>query len=390
MIRIVDKKLCVGCAGCVQICPLDCISFNIDKEGFSYPMVDESHCVGCNKCDDVCPVIHPGISKKPIDVFASKNIDDSIRKISSSGGLFTLLSECVLNKKGVVFGAGFNKDWNVVHSYCLSIEGLSDFRGSKYVQSEIGKSFIEAENFLSEGKEVLFSGTPCQISGLKLYLGKNFPNLTTIDFVCHGVPSPKIWQRYIKEFELLFKQPISNIRFRDKSISWRSYMFSISSKDKTISELVDENKFLRAYLKNLTIRPSCYACPTKSQKSNSDITIGDYWGIESVNKVFSDDKGVSLIMINSHRGLDIYNSLVNHKSIQTTYNEALQGNYCIENSVSLPENRKAFFEKIDDVKSIHQYLDSYINPSSSNSLYSFLILKTQNSRFYKYLKGLLK
>jgi len=237
----------------------------------------------------------------------------------------------------------------------------------------------------------LFSGTPCQISGLKLYLGKDFPNLTTIDFVCHGVPSPIIWQRYIKEFELLFKQPISNIRFRDKSISWRSYMFSISSKDKTISELVDENKFLRAYLKNLTIRPSCYACPSKSQKSNSDITIGDYWGIEHIVPFFSDDKGVSLIMLNTIKGVKMFDLLSDRiESVKTTYEDALHGNPSIANSVEMPEMRSVFFEKINETSSIHKYFASFVEIPNHHSLKSILISILKKISYCLFLKGFFK
>lgn len=199
MIKITDKSRCCGCESCRSVCPKKCISMKADKEGFLYPEVDLSQCVDCKLCEKVCPVLHPALLDRKPKVFAGINNDIKIRLQSSSGGIFTLLAEQILHKGGIVFGACFDEHWNVVHSYTDTIEGLEHFRGSKYVQSYVGDSFVQVKKFLDEGREVLFSGTPCQIAGLKNFLRKPYHNLLTVDVVCHGVPSPKVWQSYLYE-----------------------------------------------------------------------------------------------------------------------------------------------------------------------------------------------
>lgn len=199
MIRIYNKHDCCGCNSCVQRCPKSSITMREDEEGFLYPDVDESTCIDCGLCETVCPVIHQSTVRKPIAVCAAKNKDEKIRLSSSSGGAFTALAESVIDEDGVVFGAKFDEDWSVVHDYMETREGLAAFRGSKYVQSRIGDSFKKAEQFLKAGRKVLFSGTPCQIAGLKRFLRKEYDNLLTVDFICHGVPSPGVWREYLKE-----------------------------------------------------------------------------------------------------------------------------------------------------------------------------------------------
>lgn len=180
-------------------CPLQCIDLVTDKEGFLYPQVDVTRCIDCGKCEKVCPELVEAGERKATGIYAGVNPDDEVRRASSSGGIFTLLAESVLAENGVVFGARFDKDWNVVHDYTESKEGLGTFRGSKYVQSRNGETFKQAERFLKAGRKVLFSGTPCQIMGLKRYLRREYDNLLTVDFVCHGVPSPLVWRKYVEE-----------------------------------------------------------------------------------------------------------------------------------------------------------------------------------------------
>ena len=199
MITITDKSKCCGCNACVQACPKQCIEMHEDDEGFLYPRVDTTRCIDCGKCEKVCPVINQAEPHRPIKVYAAINPDEEIRRQSSSGGIFTLLAEQTIKEGGVVFGARFDESWQVTHDYTESIEGLASLRGSKYVQSCIGDTFLKAEAFLKQGRKVLFTGTPCQISGLKKYLHKEYENLLTVDFVCHGVPSPLIWQKYLSE-----------------------------------------------------------------------------------------------------------------------------------------------------------------------------------------------
>ena len=320
MIKVLDKSKCCGCEACVQICPKHCISFNADEEGFRYPVVASDLCIDCGLCEKACPVINKKDKRVPIQSFAAKNPCESERLRSSSGGIFIVLAKEVLNQGGVVFGARFDESWNVVHSYTDSVDGIEPFLGSKYVQSRIGDSYVKAKEFLLTGRKVLFSGTPCQIAGLRLYLRKEFENLITVDLICHGVPSPGIWQQYLSE--ILTQQDnatIESITFRDKSSGWKNYRFIVTlskflsaGKKQTfrVSHLHDEDPFFQGFNDyNLILRPSCMKCPSRNLRSGSDITLADFWGIETLIPEFDDDKGVSVIMVNTESGLKMVNSL---------------------------------------------------------------------------------
>ena len=243
MIHILDKHNCCGCAACVQACPKQCISFNEDEQGFRYPLVDESLCIDCGLCEKVCPVIHQSDAKKPLKVYAAQNPNEEIRLKSSSGGIFTLLAEAVIDEGGVVFGARFDKNWEVEHGYTESKEGLTAFRGSKYLQSRTGETYKQARDFLKAGRKVLYSGTSCQIAGLKKFLRKEYENLITVDVVCHGAPSPLVWRTYLDDLKKCPKGTagknsvcssinempvITGISFRDKSTGWKKYGFVLS------------------------------------------------------------------------------------------------------------------------------------------------------------------
>jgi coenzyme F420-reducing hydrogenase beta subunit len=335
-----------------------------DNGGFPYPKIDIHVCINCGLCEKVCPVINQANKQKPLSVYAAKNKNEAIRKHSSSGGIFSLLAEYVLSQNGIVFGARFNDKWEVIHDYTETIEGLATFRGSKYVQSNINDNFIKAEQFLQSGRIVLFSGTPCQIAGLRLFLQKEYENLLTVDFVCHGVPSPKVWRMYLQElinsknFQKETKtisdnfsiDKITNIEFRDKSFGWKNYRFriDIGKSEKTISylEASGENIFMQGFLKDLYLRPACYECPSKCFKSGSDITIGDFWGVEHVLPDFDDDKGISLVMINTNKALKCYQN-IEINSIETSYENALSNNPAMEKSAKMNPKRLFFFEKIN-------------------------------------------
>ena len=199
MIDILNKKDCCGCSACVQKCPKQCISLKEDNEGFLYPQVNQQECISCGICKKVCPIINPNEKRTPLQIYAAINKNEEIRRQSSSGGIFTLLSEEILKEGGVVFGARFDENWEVKHDYTENVKGLVNFRGSKYVQSRIEDNYKKVETFLKQGRKVLFSGTPCQIAGLKRFLSKEYDNLLTVDFICHGVPSPKVWRLYLYE-----------------------------------------------------------------------------------------------------------------------------------------------------------------------------------------------
>lgn len=367
MINIVNKSFCCGCAACVQICPKKCISLTEDKEGFLYPIVDKAACIDCGLCEKVCPYLTEGIEREPKVVYAAKHSNEDIRLYSSSGGVFTLLAEKIINDGGVVFGARFDDKWEVEFAYSETIDGLSAFRGSKYVQARVGNAFIDAERFLKDGRKVLFSGTPCQIKGLLRYLRKDYENLMTIDFVCHGVPSPKVWRLYLKEevkrfahqgddgknivLSSLVMPTIKGINFRDKSSGWKKFSFTLQL-TKALAEGEQnsvlrsnkfyENPFMQAFLSDLILRPSCYACPAKSGKSGSDITIGDFWGIENIKPEIDDDRGVSLVMV--HNETNFCNMDLSSMT-KLTFQDALNGNPSIAKSVVRPLYRNFYLHK---------------------------------------------
>lgn len=362
MIEIKEKSSCCGCNACGQICPKQCISMKRDEEGFLYPLVDTSLCIDCGLCEKVCPILNQSDSKKPIVVYASKNKDEDIRLKSSSGGIFTLLAERIISEGGVVFGAKFDQNWNVIHDYTETVDGINAFRGSKYVQSVIGNNYKLAKQFLDDDRKVLFSGTPCQIAGLKKYLRKEYENLLTVEVVCHGVPSPMIWEDYINYKCTKFRLDnntddsiITDISFRDKTHGWKKFSFKISitniTNDKNIdatakSEITpfNEDTFIKGFLKNLYLRPSCYNCAARQGKSGADISIADYWNIQSVHNGFDDDKGCGLILVNSAKGANYYNNLYHlTDSVESYYNKAVLYNHCIIGSVPKPPLRSEFW-----------------------------------------------
>ena len=344
MISTIDKFLCCGCSSCVQRCPKQCISLKEDKEGFLYPIVDDEICIDCGLCEKVCPVLNLYEERLPYGVYAVKHKNDEIRMASSSGGVFTLLAEQVLDEGGVVFGARFDECWEVMHDYTETREGLTAFRGSKYVQSRIGNSYKQAEKFLREGRKVMFTGTPCQIAGLKSYLRKEYDNLLAVDFVCHGVPSPKVWRIYLKEITNNHCQSIKYINFRDKRTGWKNYSVSIIyTSGTTIQTPYFENIFMKEFLSDFCLRPSCYQCVYKLGKSGADITMGDFWGIEKVRPDLDDDKGCGLV-------LDYLNYNFTSLPIdmeRMDYENAKAGNPAICNSARMPINRNFFWHRLE-------------------------------------------
>lgn len=367
MIHIQDKHDCCGCAACVQVCPKYCISFNEDEQGFRYPLVDKSLCIDCGLCEKVCPVINQTDAKKPIKVYAAQNPNEEIRLKSSSGGIFTMLAEAIIDEGGVVFGARFDKNWEVEHGYTETKEGLEAFRGSKYLQSRTESAYKQAKEFLNLGRKVLYSGTSCQIAGLKKFLRKEYDNLITVDVICHGAPSPLVWRSYLEDF---LKRPkgaagknsvcsslnevpvLTGVSFRDKSTGWKKYGFvlrgmsafkadkntvlsSVNSEKNSeilLHQTLDKNLFMQVFLRDLCLRPSCAACPAKCGKCGSDISLADYWRIWENHPEWDDNKGTSLVLINTSNGEELYRKII-VKDMETSYAEGLAGNSCIEHSV---------------------------------------------------------
>lgn len=321
------KNICCGCEACRQVCPKNCIEMIVNKKGFLYPKVDNRLCIDCDLCNKVCPAVEDVESRPFSGVYAAKNDNAAIRLKSSSGGIFSVLAEYVIKNDGVVFGTRWNERFEAVVDWTETIEGIGTFRGSKYVQSRIGNSYNKTKGFLDDGRLVLFSGTPCQIMGLKHFLRKEYDNLLTLEVICHGVPSPKVWQEYLsiiirpldgdgKNTASLSLKASSNldVAFRDKTNGWKKYGFAVRRLSSYVSddknsvspsylhlEPFDKNVYMRGFLSNLTLRDSCYKCNAKNGKSDADITVGDLWGVDKMNPEMDDDKGISLVLVHSEK-----------------------------------------------------------------------------------------
>lgn len=355
MIRITEKNKCCGCEGCVQICPKHCISLSEDAEGFMYPKVDEQLCIHCGLCEKVCPFLNVPKPIVPLQVFAAKTKSEEDLLNSSSGGLFALMARKVLGMGGVVFGASFSSDYkSVYHKAIEKEEDLLVLRGSKYLQSRIGNTFAEAKTYLEAGRFVLFCGTSCQLMALRLFLQKNYDNLLTIDLICHGVPSPKVWRKYLKEI-VPENCKIHYASFRDKCTGWQDFSFTLSysnpcsSQSQQISHPYAEDSYMWLFLNDYTLRPSCYSCPAKSGNSGSDITIADYWGIQTAHPDFFDNKGVGLLIINSEKGKDFVSG-VGLEVRESSLYLATRENPSYYKSKAKPSGRALCFKKINNNK----------------------------------------
>ena len=350
MIGQIDSNECCGCGACVQKCPKRCISMRRNVQGFMHPVLDKSLCVKCGLCTQVCPILSNADSLLPLTVLAAINNDQSVRNDSSSGGIFNLLATFVLKKGGVVFGVRFDEEWNAIHDFTDSVVNLKYFRGSKYIQSDMGYCFQKAEYFLKQKRFVLFTGTPCQIAGLNSFLNKEYDNLLTVDLVCHGVPSPKVWKSYIDYSFGTRKQSIKGISFRDKSKGWSNYGLKFKFDNVYHREDFKNNLYMRGYLSNFFLRSSCYNCLFKRRNSGSDVTIGDLWGIHHFLPELDDDKGVSLVMINSEKGKTAFNELTgSFTSCFVEYQNALKYNTALEKSVRKPEQYNFFWKRFEKV-----------------------------------------
>lgn len=351
MSQLADKYICSGCHACYNICPKNCITMETDSEGFLYPHIDERRCIDCGRCGEVCPVLHEYRGNKKGQAYACINRNEEIRMKSSSGGVFNLIAEWTIEHSGIVFGAAFDKQLNVKHIEVESEKDLYKLRGSKYLQSRIGDTYKTTERYLKQGRIVLFTGTPCQISGLKAYLGKEYDNLIMQDLICHGVPSPDIWQKYLVYQEKAHSCPIDRESlpvFRLKSKGWKRYSVSFNLlNDTEYQETLDKDMFMKAFLNNLCLRPSCYNCHSKSLERESDITLADFWGVENLLPDMFDDKGTSLVFINSEKGRRLFEKVAANTIFkEIDIDEAAIYNSSAYKSSIKPNNREWFMENL--------------------------------------------
>lgn len=310
MISIKDKKECSGCTACASVCPHNAIQMQPDVLGFLYPVIDADLCVECGLCDKVCQFNNKYSRYNNFEtpmVYGSRHKEEKELEISQSGAASWAIMQCFLEQSGVVYGVGYDDLTHIVHKRAVTIEDCEEFRGSKYVQSDLRNIFDSIKKDLISGQRVLFFGTACQVAGLKAFIPKKLhSSLTTVDLVCHAVPSPAVWKSYIEYFENKQKAKVINVNFRNKKYGWHSHSETILFNNGT--EITSDTYFDLFY-KHLTIRPSCSNCHFTNFNRVSDVTIGDFWGWEKSYSDWNDNKGVSLFMVNSQKGLELRESL---------------------------------------------------------------------------------
>lgn len=347
MIQITDKHNCCGCEACAQSCPKTCISMIRDAEGFLYPHADSNVCINCGICEKVCPVINQNEPRQPRMVLAAINRDDEVRRQSSSGGVFTVLAQQIIEKGGVVFGARFDNQWQVVIDYAETLEAITPFQGSKYVQAQTNGSFKQCKRFLEAGRDVMYCGTPCQIAGLQHFLRGEYSNLLAVEVICHGVPSPAVWGHYLDEV-------ISH------GTGKNGYTLHDGNKIRLVFPHT-KNTFMRAYLSDLISRPSCSACPAKDGKSNADITLADFWGIEQEDPSMFDDRGTSMILVHSEKGMAaIPFERINCKESNSG---VLKHNMSYKVSAHAHAKREVFFKSLETTDDLHKMIDYILRPT---------------------------
>lgn len=380
MKKIQKNNNCTGCTACKNICPKQCISMIEDKYGFKYPDINEKECIDCNLCKKVCPIINKIQDSKNSYAYAIINKNDEVRKESSSGGFFSAIAEYVLEQKGIVFGAAYNDKYEVEH---IGIENKNDIymlRGAKYVQSNLEDTFQFIKKELLKKRMVLFSGTGCQVSGLKNYLQKEYNNLICIDLVCHGVPSPKIWKKYVEnraKIDNEGKFP-KRINMRSKATGWSRYSYSIQffyNEKKQYLQSSGKDSFMRAFISDLCSRPSCTKCQFKGINRNSDFTLGDYWGIWNQDLSMDDNKGTSLVYIHTNKGREMLGKIKDSIIIkEMNIDKSWEENPSVIFSSKLHPKSNLFYEKIEQGEEFE------------NAVHCILDIKGKNKKMVKKLK----
>lgn len=326
-----DKENCCGCGACMNVCPVGAVSMSEDKCGYIYPKIDEKKCIRCGKCKSVCAFQSRQEMNEPVETFAAVSKNKVRTKKSASGGIFAAIAEEFLSKGGHVFGAAFTNDWGISHKCISTVDELHVLQGSKYAQSNTLDTFSQAKQLLEKGKRVLYSGTPCQIAGLKAFLGKEYDNLLTIDIICHGVPSEKMLKDYLNYLSTGHKDKVDNFTFRDKSIGWGKNG-SIVINDKRVILWESASSYLYYFAEGWLSRKNCYQCKYASKHRPADITLGDYWGIEKqhpeyLSSGWDESEGISVVIANTQKGLSVLNSCSSIEMKQSTFEKAAVANH---------------------------------------------------------------
>lgn len=352
MIEIKDKAGCCGCGACDNACPAGSISMVPDREGFLYPNVDKRKCINCNICVGVCPMLEVTEEKREQSAYLVQIKDEAVRRESTSGGAFTAIARHIVRGGGVVFGAAFDDGFEVIHKYVEKEEELEAFRNSKYVQSKIKDTFLQAWDFLNSGRTVCFSGTPCQIEGLKKFLRREYPNLLTVDVVCRAVPSPLLFQRYLQMQRDRRNVAFEKVIFRNKYYGYKySTMSFIGGSDESLSEYhegVDSDVYLRAFFSNICDRPSCYSCKFKKLYRVSDFTIWDCFNVEDYDRKMDDDKGTTKVLAHTKKAEKLLKAISNDINyLKIDVPAAVKDVHELLHSVCANPKREAFFADLN-------------------------------------------
>lgn len=349
MDHITEYTNCTGCRACEQICPVHAIDMKSQHEGFIYPVIDNQKCINCGLCKSSCPSnqIREDAHRYP-DIYALKLKSDEILN-SASGGAFFGIARHIIENNGVVYGVAYNPQWDVMHIRVDSLNDLPKLQGSKYVQSDTKNTFTQCKSDLSAGRTVLFSGTPCQIAGLYSYLKTDYPNLFTVDLICHGVPSPLLFKSYINWLEKKNKSHITEYNFRSKAGGWGLNLLTKTEKKTKISP-PHFDPYYQSFLSGDTYRECCYVCKYSNLNRIGDFTIGDYWGIEKVHPEFNDKRGVSLIFVNSEKAKSLFTQVADLYHIcQSKIELAIPEQSNLKGPTLRPAIRRTIYEGIESM-----------------------------------------
>lgn len=384
-VKIGDR--CTGCEACANRCPKDCISMVEDAEGFLFPKIDSGKCIGCELCEKACPVLNPipiNKTEGDVKVFALVHKDEEIRSKSSSGGAFSAIAEYVLEQGGVVFGAAFDEKFDVCHICVDRAEDLYRLRGSKYVQSRIGDTYQQAKEHLQQGRLVFFTGTACQTSGLLGYLGRDYENLITQDLICHGVPSPLAWRKYIQLRQRRAKSTVEYIFFREKKYGWHNWHVHFRFRNSESSRQNQrEDMMVSAFLTGSCSRKSCYDCPFKQKYRLADITLADYWGIEKIAPELDDDKGISSIYINSPKAQKLLDAVSDRVLLkEMDLDTAVAHNMAMVESERLVRDRDGFLRDLRR-KSFDVVFGKYVEEADLSRRIKWFARRTLGDRLYE-------
>lgn len=352
MIQILNKKDCISCFSCANKCPVEAISMLEDQEGFKYPAVDGQKCIECGLCNKVCPICNPPERKNLLNpnVYAAWSKSEQIRSDSTSGGIFSELAKEIYKQGGGVSGAVYASDWHVQHILSYEKKDLNQIRSSKYLQSDLNQVFLNIRDALDTGGGILFCGSPCQIAALYNFLEIDYENLYTIDFICKGMNSPEIFKKYISYLEEKYKSKATSVKFKHKKYGWHNFSTKVAfANGKNYYGWRFTDTFMIGYLKyNAFMRPSCYDCKFKNFPRMADITLADFWGIENIDERLDEDKGTSMVLINSSKGKELFHKISDNIRSEVVVSEnVFQSNVCVNESSKMTETRNHVFRDMD-------------------------------------------